>query len=371
MTADKNQNDNKKIKSLAEYSLLGRSGLRVSPLCLGTMTFGNEKGWGTAEKSAREIFDRYLEAGGNFIDTANGYTGGDSEKMLGKFMKDADNRDRLVLATKFTFNANPGDPNAGGNSRKHMMEAVDASLRRLQTDYIDLYWMHAWDTLTPAEEVMAGLTDLVRSGKIRYIGLSDVPAWYAARAQSLADWRGWEPVCALQLEYSLIERNIEREHVPAAQEFGMGICPWSPLASGLLTGKYKPSEGEKFEGEGRLQKLKDSPNPVFDKFTEKNWGIVNKLLEVAEKVDRSPAQVALNWITKRPGVTSTIIGATRKSQLEDNLAALEFDIPEKLRRELEEVSKLDSVAPYMFFEGVINAGIKGGTTVHREPKWYR
>lgn len=356
-----------KINTVASYSLLGRSGLRVSPLCLGTMTFGTEWGWGSDESAARAIFDRYIAAGGNFIDTADLYTNGKSEEFLGRFMKDTGNRDALVVATKFTFNARPGDPNAGGNSRKRMIEAVDGSLRRLQTNYIDLYWLHAWDTMTPEEEVMSAFDALVRAGKIRYIGLSDTPAWYLASCQRLAQWRGWEPLCALQLEYSLIERNIEREHVPAAQHFGMGICPWSPLGSGLLTGRYTREK----KGEGRLTATAGSDNPVFQKFTDRNFEIVDALMGVARSMGRSPAQVALNWITKRPGVTSTIIGATKLNQLDDNLTALEFDIPAELAAKLETVSRPPVQFPYIFFSEPLQGMIRGGTTINPAPPWYR
>ena len=354
------------IPSLASYSLLGRSGLRVSPLCLGTMTFGTEWGWGSEESAARAIFDRYLEAGGNFIDTADLYTGGKSEEMIGKFLKERGDRDRAVIATKFTFNGRPGDPNAGGNGRKHIMEAVEGSLRRLQTDYIDLYWLHAWDTMTPEEEVMATLDALVRSGKVRYIGLSDTPAWYAARCQTLAEWRGWERVCALQLEYSLVERNIEREHVPLAKKFGMGITPWSPLASGLLTGKYTREK----QDEGRLAKTAGSGNPAFEKFSEQNFEIVDALLQVAKEIGRSPAQVALNWITKRPGVTSTIIGASKLSQLEDNLTALEFELPVDGWAKLEVASRIPTIHPYVFYGPELQGMIKGGVPVAERPEWY-
>jgi aryl-alcohol dehydrogenase-like predicted oxidoreductase len=359
------------ISSLATYSLLGRSGLRVSPLCLGTMTFGTEWGWGSAESAARTILDRYLEAGGNFIDTADGYTGGTSETILGAYLKDKGERDRVVLATKFTFNGRPGDPNAGGNSRKNIYRALEGSLRRLQTDYVDLYWLHAWDGLTPIEEVLSTLDDLVRAGKVRYIGLSDVPAWYFARAQTLAEQRGSERIAALQLEYSLVERNIEREHVPAALALGAGITPWSPLASGMLTGKYT-AKGTRPEGQGRLEKTKDSPNPVFNKMlTERNWKIVDVLVGVAKEVGRSPAQVALNWITKRPGVTSTIIGATKVEQLDDNLKALDFDLTRELATRLDEASAPELVHPYLFFKEELQGMISGGTTVRAEPSWWR
>jgi aryl-alcohol dehydrogenase-like predicted oxidoreductase len=368
MTDDKKEK--KTIDSVASYHLLGRSGLRVSPLCLGTMTFGTEWGWGSEESGAREIFDRYIEAGGNFLDTADMYTGGTSEKWIGKFMKDAGNRDRLVIATKYTFSGHPSDPNAGGNSRKHMMESVEGSLQRLQTDYIDLYWMHAWDTMTPAEEVMAAFDALVQSGKVRYIGLSDTPAWYLARCQTLAEWRGWERVCALQLEYSLIERNIEYEHVPAALELGMGICPWSPLGGGILSGKYKrPEDGD--QTEGRLKEVAESGNPVFNKFTDRNFDIVDVLKEVADTLGQSPAEVALNWVTKRPGVASTLIGATKPAQLESNLNALEFTIPDELSQKLDECSTPPDRFPYIFWGPNMIGMQHGEHPVRKEPAWYR
>src|ERR1700694_5857738 len=266
---------------LNEYTTLGRSGLRVSPLCLGTMTFGTQWGWGSEESTARTIFDRYLEAGGNFVDTADGYTNGQSEEMVGKFIGERGLRDQVVLATKFTFNALQGNPNTGGNGRKNIYRALDASLRRLKTDFIDLYWLHAWDTVTPVEEVVSTLNDLVRTGKIRYYGFSDTPAWYVARAQTLAEKEGKEHLIALQLRYSLVERNIEREHVPAAQELGLAICPWSPLASGFLSGKYQRT-GDTGSGEGRLETLKG--NPLFDRFTERNWRILDVLLDVAKQI---------------------------------------------------------------------------------------
>jgi len=347
---------------LNEYNTLGRSGLRVSPLCLGTMTFGTEWGWGAEENVSRSLFNRYLEAGGNFIDTADGYTGGKSEELVGKFIVESGLRDRVVLATKFTFNAEPGNPNAGGNGRKNIYRALHGSLRRLQTDYIDLYWLHAWDTVTPVEEVIATLNDLVREGKVRHYGFSDTPAWYVARAYTLAEKEGKERPIALQLEYSLVERNIEREHIPAAQEFGLGVCPWSPLASGFLTGKYQ-NDGRAFKGDGRLEKVKDSGNPTFARFTDQNWKILDVLLDVSKQLHRSPAQVALNWVATRPGVTSTILGASKFAQLEGNLSATEFSIPSNLRQQLDAVSAPPSIHPYMFFEPFIQGMIHGGTKV--------
>ncbi len=355
---------------MRQYHLLGKSGLRVSPLCLGTMTFGTEWGWGSDESAARAVFDRYVDAGGNFFDTADMYTNGKSEEFLGKFIQESGKRDRAVIATKFTFNAEPGNPNAGGNGRKNIQRAVEGSLRRLRTDYIDLYWLHAWDGVTPVEEVMRTLDDLVRAGKIRHIGLSDTPAWYLARAQTIAEWRGLEAVCALQLEYSLVERNIEREHIPAALELGMGVCPWSPLAAGLLTGKYqKTATGN--TGQGRLETTKGSGNPVFERFTERNWKILDALMAVSKELGKSPAQVALNWITRRPGVSSTIIGATKLSQLEDNLGALNFVIPEGMSARLDAISAPGACFPYSFFQEGFQLMISGGVRVRKEPTWYR
>jgi aryl-alcohol dehydrogenase-like predicted oxidoreductase len=351
-------------RNLNDYLTLGRSGLRVSPLCLGTMTFGTEWGWGSEENVAREVFDRYIEAGGNFIDTADGYTTGHSEEMLGKFIGERSLRDRVVLATKFTFNSEAGNPNAGGNGRKNVYRAIEGSLRRLQTDYIDLYWLHAWDTVTPVEEVVSTLNDLVRAGKIRHYGFSDTPAWYVARAQTLAEQQGKESPIALQLEYSLVERNIEREHVPAAQELGLGICPWSPLAGGFLTGKYK-REGDSGSGEGRLEIAKG--NPILDRFSDTNWRILDVLVSTARQIGIAPVQVALNWVATQPGITSTIIGATRKAQLDDNIQSLGFDIPEGLRKQLNDVSAPASIHPYKFFTPEMQGMISGGTQLR--PWW--
>lgn len=349
-------------KSLNDYVTLGRSGLRVSPLCLGTMTFGTEWGWGSEENAARDVFERYIDAGGNFIDTADGYTSGHSEELVGKFVDERGLRDRVVLATKFTFNAEPGNPNAGGNGRKNIYRALEGSLRRLKTDYIDLYWLHAWDTITPVEEVVSTLDDLVRTGKIRHYGFSDAPAWYVARAHTIAEKEGKERPIALQLEYSLVERGIEREHIPAAQELGLGITPWSPLAGGFLTGKYQ-RQGNTGQGEGRLEITKGVANPNFQRFTDHNWQILDALLNVSKQINRPPAQIALNWAATQPGITSTIIGASQRKQLEDNLRFAEFEIPTELRQRLDEVSALESGHPYVFFNPGMQGMISGGTRV--------
>jgi aryl-alcohol dehydrogenase-like predicted oxidoreductase len=347
-------------RNLNDYITLGRSGLRVSPLCLGTMTFGTEWGWGAEEKTACEVFDRFVEAGGNFVDTADLYTGGHSEELLGKFISERGLRDRVVLATKFTFNGDLGNPNAGGNGRKNIYRALEGSLRRLQTDYIDLYWLHTWDTVTPVEEVISTLNDLVRAGKIRHYGFSDTPAWYVARAHTLAEKEGKERLVALQLEYSLVERHIEREHIPAAQELGLGITPWSPLAGGFLSGKYGRHENTGV-GEGRLDIIKD--NPAFNQFNERNWGILDELLTVADEISKSPAHVALNWVATQPGITSTIIGATKMAQLDDNLKSIEFEIPSDLRKRLDDLSALEPAHPYKMFNPEMQGMVSGGTRV--------
>jgi aryl-alcohol dehydrogenase-like predicted oxidoreductase len=352
--------------SLSLSFTLGRSGLRVSPLSLGTMTFGTEWGWGAEREDAQRMFDRYVELGGNFIDTADIYTDGTSETWLGEFIAERGLRDAMVVASKYTFNRGRPGANAGGNGRKHLMSSVEESLRRLGTDYIDLYYVHAWDRLTPVDEVMRTLDDLVRAGKIRHVGLSDVPAWYAGRAQTLAEWRGFEPICALQMQYSLVERSIEHEFTDLATTLGMSIVPWSPLASGLLSGKYKPGE----TGKGRLEIVKDTGHPAFGHLNERNWPIVAELERVAAEVGRSMSQVALNWVAGRPGVLGTIIGASRIEQLEDNLSALDFELPVELRERLDAVSCPDAPFPYSYWADVIQSAMYAGAAVGDKPAGY-
>ncbi|MBN8888094.1 MAG: aldo/keto reductase [Rudaea sp.] len=362
--------------SLNRYVLLGRSGLRVSPISLGTMTFGNEWGWGAARDSARRIFDTYIDVGGNFVDSANLYTNGTSETWLGEFMKESGRRDKLVVATKYTYNADPGDPNAGGNQRKSLLRTLETSLKRLQTDYIDLYYLHSWDRMTPAEEVMRTMDDAVRAGKIRYVGLSDTPAWYAARAQTLAQWRGFEPVAAMQVEYSLIERNAELEFADLAVELGMGLVAWSPLAMGLLSGKYKPSEAgpnAKF-GEGRLQVTSagGNPPPGFDKLGARNFAIVAELEKVAREAGVSMAQAALNWLYGKRGMASILVGATKPEQLTDSLGALDFSLSDEHRARLDAASAPPSPLPfpYYFYTDVQQARITGGVEVEAHAPRY-
>jgi aryl-alcohol dehydrogenase-like predicted oxidoreductase len=265
----------------------------------------------------------------------------------------------------------PPNANGGGNGRKNILRAVDASLARLQTDFIDLYWMHCWDGVTPVDEVIATLDQLVKSGKVRAVGLSDVPAWYAARVCTAAVERRIEVPCALQLEYSLLERNIEREHVPLARALGIGITPWSPLGAGLLSGKHRRGTGgAKVDGTGRVKAVEHSPSPSHTKlFTDRSWRIVDALVEEAARVGRSPAQVALNFITKRAGVQSTIIGATRMEQLNENLSSLDFELPPETRTRLDALTRVEPVHPYTFFEGP-NKLITGGANVTPKPPWY-
>ena len=333
-----------------EYRLLGRTGLRVSRLALGTMTFGAQSvgshDWGSDEATARAVFDRYLEWGGNFVDTANRYTGGRSEELLGRFIADTGTRDQLVLATKFTMPVDASNPNLAGNGRKNMMSALDASLRRLGTDYVDLYWLHMWDMLTPAEEVMSTFDMLVRSGKVRAVGLSNTPAWYLAKAQLIAEHRGWERIAALQLEYSLAQRAIEREHLPAALDLGLGIVPWSPLAHGFLSGKYSRDDTGP-SGEGRIGALREMS--FYQAPDDQAWSVLDGVRDIAKQTERTPAQVALNWVANRPGVASTLVGARTLAQLEDNLAALDFTLSQEQTARLTELSEFDHGYPYTMF----------------------
>ncbi|HEX3778761.1 MAG TPA: aldo/keto reductase [Pseudonocardiaceae bacterium] len=352
-----------------EYHLLGKTGLRVSRLALGAMTFGEQTigshDWGADEATARSVFEHYLAWGGNFIDTANIYTGGRSEELLGRFIAETNSRDQVVLATKFTGARGATNPNLAGNGRKNMLAALDASLRRLGTDYVDLYWLHSWDMVTPVEEVMSTFDTMVRSGKVRAIGLSNVPAWYLTKGQLLAEARGWERIAALQLEYSLIERSIEREHVPAALELGMGIVPWSPLGHGFLSGKYTRSEDGP-AGDGRIQAFKEIG--FYRQPDDQSWAILEALREIAKESDRSPAQVALNWVTNRPGVASTLVGARTVDQLDANLAALDFDLSSAQTERLDELSKPELGYPY----GMFGLSTRGSDfTVSTEPRSFR
>jgi aryl-alcohol dehydrogenase-like predicted oxidoreductase len=355
--------------SIRQYYTLGNSGLRVSRIGLGAMTFGTEWGWGADKEVSRDLFNTYIDAGGNLIDTADLYTNGISEQWVGEFVKERSLRDHVVIVTKFSYNGDPNNPNAGGNGRKNILRAVEQSLRRLGTDYIDLYMLHTWDMMTPVEEVMRTFDSLVRSGKVRYVGLSDIPSWYASRAQAVSEYRWLEPVSALEIEYSLAERSIENEFTALAIRYGMGLMVWSPLAGGLLSGKYRPSQSGHF-GEGRLQAMSGTLNPAFAKFTERNFSIVAELEKVAEELGRSMAQVAVNWVAHRPGVAVVLVSATKQLQLEDNLKALEFDIPAVLLNRLDAVSKPPAAFPYWFFTPGMQAMQAGSNPLGDKPAGY-
>jgi len=337
--------------SLKNYRTLGRSGLVVSPLALGTMTFGVAR-WGMDLPAAEAVFDAYVEAGGNVVDTADVYAGGRSEEMLGTIIANRGLRDRLVIATKSGFAAGAG-PHAGGNGAKHIHAALEGSLRRLGTDHIDLYWVHVWDSVTPPEELLETMASLVRTGKIRYWGMSNAPAWYVAKLATLAAVRGLPGPIALQYFYSLVSREVEAEHLPLARDMGLGMMPWSPLAYGLLTGKYDratveagppragglPSDAAtgavRAEGDKRL----DGANPFGDTlFTDRNWRIVDALRGVSEAIGEPPARVALAWVLSRPGVDTALMGISRVSQLHDNVAATELRLP------AEQIAVLDAAS---------------------------
>src|SRR6202043_1053928 len=321
-----------------KYRLFGNSGLRVSEAALGAMTFGEEWGWGSPKDEARKVYDAFRQAGGNFIDTANFYTNGTSESFLGEFMKD--HRQSVVLATKYTMSAPGTDPNAAGNQRKNMMQAVEASLKRLRTDYIDLYWVHMWDQMTPVEEVMRGLDDLVRAGKVLYTGISDAPAWWIAQANTLAHLRGWSAFAGLQIEYSLIERTVERELLPMAKAFNIGVTAWSPLAGGVLTGKYH-GHGSSEQARLTTDMAKDfMPEPV------RSGRIVAAVKSVSDETGRSMAQVALAWLRYRSVAVIPIIGARKLSQFQDNLASFDLTPSADQLKTLDEASRVELGFPY-------------------------
>jgi aryl-alcohol dehydrogenase-like predicted oxidoreductase len=321
-----------------KYKLLGNSGLRVSEAALGAMTFGDDWGWGAAKDESRKVYDAFREAGGNFIDTANFYTNGTSESFLGEFMQG--HRQSVVMATKYT-NAAPGtDPNAAGNQRKNMMQAVEASLKRLRTDYIDLYWVHIWDQITPVEEVMRGLDDLVRAGKVLYVGISDAPAWWIAQANTLGHLRGWSPFIGLQIEYNLIERTVERELIPMAKALNIGVTAWSPLSRGVLTGKY--------HGQGSSEPGRMSSDMMKEYMPEQQRSdrVVAAVKTVSDEIGRSMAQVALAWLRYRPVPVIPIIGARKLSQLKDNLASFDLTLSADQMKTLDEASRIELGFPY-------------------------
>jgi aryl-alcohol dehydrogenase-like predicted oxidoreductase len=348
--------------SLTSYVTLGRSGLRVSPFTLGTMTFGEDLGWGCSPEVAEQILSTYVERGGNSIDTANIYTNGHSEAIVGDFLAARPGlRDRLVLGTKFFWNLHAGDPNGGGPGRKAIVDQLEQSLRRLRTDYVDVYWLHNFDPVTPMEETLRALDDLVAAGRIRYVGFSDVPAWATAEAATIARFRGWSPIVALQVEYSLLERTSEGELLPMAESMGMGVLPWGPLKSGFLSGKYaSATTGAGAPADTTRAGLVGAPQP-------EDYPVIDTLNEVAAELGVSAASVALAWVQQRRGITSTLVGARTMAQLETNLAALDLVVP------AEQLARLDQVSqPRLNFPAANNAAIarvahNGGATVDGVP----
>lgn len=318
-----------------KYHLLGRSGLRVSEICLGTMTFGTEWGWGADKAESKLIFDVYADKGGNFVDTANRYTEGTSERWLGEFVNS--DRHHFVVATKYTLRDRLGDPNFAGSHRKNMMRSVEESLRRLDTDFIDLFWVHAWDPHTPTEEVLRGLDDLVRSGKVLYIGVSDTPAWVVSQSNAIAELRGWTSFVGLQIEYSLLQRTPERELLPMAKSHRMAVTPWGALGGGVLTGKYLRGE------EGRVVASSARRSERANK-------IAAKVVKIADKMGVMPAQVALNWVRHRDPDLNCIplVGARTATQLQESLGCLDFVLPEKYVKELDAASEIAMGFPHEF-----------------------
>jgi aryl-alcohol dehydrogenase-like predicted oxidoreductase len=343
--------------SLDTYRLLGRSGLRVSPISLGAMTFGTDWGWGADEREARAIFNAYVERGGNFIDTANQYTGGTSERFVGEFARDR--REQLIIATKYTLTNRPKDPNAGGNHRRSMVRSVEESLRRLQTDYIDLLYLHAWDFTTPVEEILRGMDDLVRAGKVVYVGISDAPAWQISRMQAIADLRGWSPLIALQIEYSLIERTVERDLIPMAREMGLGVIPWSPLGMGVLTGKYSKADLATSAATGAVSTRK-SVAASNGSLSPRSLEIAEVVKAVAAELGKSPAQVALAWTLLDPAVAAPIVGVRTVKQLEENLGALEVTFSEEQRARLDRASAIEMGFPHSMLSTPLTRSVMFG-----------
>jgi len=331
------------------YKLLGKSGLRVSELCLGGMTFGQDWGNmlpGASKEESKKMFEHFVEAGGNFIDTANVYQNGSSEKYIGEFI--ASEREKFVLATKYTISTNPDDPNASGSHRKSLVQSVNASLKRLNSPYIDLLWVHFWDSMTPVEELMRSLDDLVRSEKILYIGISDAPAWFISQANTLAELRGWSPFVSIQIMYSLIERTPERELLPMAKALDIGVTAWSPLGGGILSGKYNNNRQSEHEG----KRFRDD-NPMSAVFVnKKNLSIADEVQTIGKEIGRTPSQVALNWLRqqKARGVIIPIIGARTETQIKDNLGCLDFELSSDHIDRLDEISKIQLGFPHDFIE---------------------
>jgi aryl-alcohol dehydrogenase-like predicted oxidoreductase len=339
------------------YKILGTSGLRVSELCLGTMTFGDEWGWGAPKEECHRIFDAYANAGGNFIDTANRYTEGTAEKFVGEFI--AADRDHFVVATKYTLFDRKGDPNFSGNHRKNMRRSVAESLQRLNLQYIDLLWVHIWDFTTPVDEVMRGLDDLVRSGQVLHIGISDTPAWIVSHANTLADLRGWSRFVGLQVEYSLIERSAERELLPMAQSLQLAVTPWGVLSAGILSGKYNDPKGER----GRVSRWGD--------VSQRDLAIAQAATEVAHELGCTPSQVATNWVRQRPGSMIPILGARTLAQIEDTLGCLAYPLTDAQLAKLNEASAIPLGVPHDMLRSARDLYSGGTWSDVDNPYWAR
>lgn len=324
-----------------KYRLFGRSGLRVSELCLGTMTFGEEFRWGNNKDESQKVFDTFLEAGGNFIDTANYYTKGTSERLLGEFIGKV--RDKVILATKYSLSTDPTDPNAQGNHKKNMVQSLNHSLERLKTDYIDLFWIHAWDFSTPEEEVLRALDDLIHSGKILHIGISNAPAWVTAKANAVAELKNWTCFTGIQVEYNLLERSVERDLIPMAEAFNIGVTAWSPLGMGVLTGKYL---------EQKPEVSRFGINPVWGNqfITPHNQEIAKVVVQIAKELNRKPSQVALRWLMQKQGGIIPIVGAKNAQQLKENLGCLDFEVDAAHITQLDQASKIDLGYPHDFLK---------------------
>lgn len=344
-----------------KYKILGKTGMRVSEVCLGAMTFGDEWGpFGANKQESQKVFDAFVDAGGNFVDTANLYTNGTSEKFVGDFM--GSKREKIVLATKYTNSFPTGDPNSAGNHRKNLVQSLDASLKRLKTDYIDLYWIHCWDFMSSIESVMRALDDAVRSGKVLYVGISDAPAWVVSRANTIAELRGWSPFAALQIEYSLAERTVERELLPMARELDLTVTPWGPLKGGTLTGKYLD---KKADSTSRYNT--DLAKGLYTE-SERINGIAREVIRIAGEIGKTPARVALAWLKTRGSNILPIIGAKSVAQLHDNLGFLEFDLTESQVDTLNAVSAIEMGFPTDFLsspmvQNVAYAGMREAIVV--------
>ena len=353
-----------KKRALNDYRLLGRSGLRVSPIALGTMTFGKEWGWGADELEARRIFDAYIERGGNFIDTAVNYTNGAAEQIVGKLMRGR--RERIVLSTKYTMARSAGDPNSGGNHRMNLIRSVETSLRQLGTDRIELLHLHAWDDTTPPDEVLRALDDLVTSGKVLYLGICNTAAWRVAQLQTMAELRGWNRLIALQIEYSLVERSVEHELMPMARAMGLGVLPWSPLGGGLLTGKYS-REDLLTSPERQVSASRKGVIASSGLLNARSLAIAEVVAGIASEIGATSSQVALAWTLLNPAVTAPVLGARTLEQALDNLGALELTLSPGHIAQLDQGSRQQPIFPGRFIsQPMVQQLIFGGAAVERD-----